>query len=163
MIEAVNSAVANAALLRGNVEQAASVRSGGNAGNIQNLEKPESQLAPYVRLFVQVDNDFDKAVLQIRDSETGDVENQFPSETTLRARAAQAEIESQSIRNVAEAVTPETSNSSAPTPTIQSGSRDSVTQQATSTPAAFSSQASQALLSSSASSQSSASSVSVLA
>lgn len=100
MIEAVNSALANATLLRGNTEQANSLRPETPAGNIEQLSKVEFQLAPYVSPYVEVDTTFNKAVLQIRDRDTGDVKRQFPSETTMRARAAQAEIESQSIRNV---------------------------------------------------------------
>lgn len=109
MIEAVNSALANATLLRGNTEQASALRSQAPAGNLEQLEKVEVQLAPYISPFVQVDTNFNKAVLQIRDRDTGDVKRQFPSETTMRARAAQAEIESQSIRDVSSQGTSEQS------------------------------------------------------
>lgn len=115
MIEAISSALANAKLVRGNVDQNAVAGASNVAGNLQNLEKAQVQLAPYVSLFIQVDNNFNKAVLQIRDSETGDVQNQFPSETTLRARAAQAEIETQAIRDsVRSPEISESSQSSAP-------------------------------------------------
>lgn len=46
-------------------------------------------LAPYISPYIAVNNDYNKAVLQLRDSETGDVINQFPSEQTLQARQAQ--------------------------------------------------------------------------
>ncbi|MFN3700207.1 MAG: hypothetical protein ACK4VI_01640 [Alphaproteobacteria bacterium] len=96
MIEAVNSVVANAAMLRGNADQSQQDRLSSIASNTQ-LERVEIALAPYVSPFIQVDNNFNKAVLQIRDSNTGDVVNQFPSETTMRARAAAAEIQNQQI------------------------------------------------------------------
>lgn len=115
MIEAVNSALANATLLRGNTEQANSLRTEAPAGNIEQLSKVEFQLAPYVSPYVEVDTTFNKAVLKIRDRDTGDVKRQFPSETTMRARAAQAEIESQSIRNVISQGSEETSSASTST------------------------------------------------
>ena len=90
MIEAVNSVLANSSLLRGNAEQGGQPR----ANIAVNSEpKVEAPVAPYVSPYIQVDNNYNKAVLQIRDSNTGDVVRQFPSETTLRARAAQAELE----------------------------------------------------------------------
>lgn len=94
MIEAVNSAIANSSLVRNVAEQAASAR----APVAQAAPAPESGgnqtiiLAPYISPFVYVDNQFNKAVLQIRDSETGEVQKQFPSEETLRTRAAVREV-----------------------------------------------------------------------
>ncbi|HBR69967.1 MAG TPA: hypothetical protein DEA55_11390 [Rhodospirillaceae bacterium] len=80
MIEAVNSLVSNAPFLRANAEQVSAVR----------LELPESvsagPQAPYVSPYISVDVNFDTAVLQIRNSSTGDVIRQFPSESTLEAR-----------------------------------------------------------------------------
>ncbi|MFP4312685.1 MAG: hypothetical protein ACLFR0_00035 [Alphaproteobacteria bacterium] len=118
MIEAINSAVANATLVRGNAGQ---VSNASSISKLQELQKVEMPLAPYVSLFVQMNNEYNKAVLQIRDSDTGDVQNQFPSETTMRARAAQAEIETQSVRNlVREASSEDNSNNSAPSVNIPS-------------------------------------------
>lgn len=77
MIEAVNSVLASAPLLRGNAEQSSSARS----AEIQAVSQVTQ--APYISPFVVVDNNFDKAVLQIRDSATGDVLRQFPSEQRL--------------------------------------------------------------------------------
>lgn len=81
MIEAVNSVISNATSLRQSAEQVASARS--LAANPERLQ--EVPQAPYISPFVHVDLNFDTAVLQIRDSDTGDVVNQFPSESTLRA------------------------------------------------------------------------------
>ncbi|MBI2234624.1 MAG: flagellar protein FlaG [Micavibrio aeruginosavorus] len=68
--------------------------------------------APYISPYVHLDVNFDKAVLQIRDSETGDVVRQIPSEPALesarRQLAAQARSEQLSKR-----LTPETSGAQA--------------------------------------------------
>lgn len=84
MIEAVNAVVANASLLRGSAEQASAARSlSANPERIQEVVR-----APYVSPFIYMDVNFDKAVLQIRDRDTGDVTKQFPSEQTMQVRAA---------------------------------------------------------------------------
>jgi hypothetical protein len=77
MIEAVNSVLANAPLLRGNAEQNSSVR----AVQVEAVNRIPQ--APYVSPYIYVDNNFNKAVLQIRDSDTGDVLRQFPTEQRL--------------------------------------------------------------------------------
>ena len=77
MIEAVNSVIASAPLLRGNAEQGSSVRA------VQSEAVRELPQAPYVSPYIFVDNNYNKAVLQIRDSDTGDVLRQFPSEQRL--------------------------------------------------------------------------------
>lgn len=94
MLEAVNSVIANAPFLRQNAEQASSARVAVEASTI------EAPQAPYVSPYIFINNDYDKAVLQIRDSDTGDVLKQFPSEQTLAARARQAQAESQATRRV---------------------------------------------------------------
>lgn len=91
MIEALNSNIANAALVRGTTEQAFLARPSAisSAPVAEAGGNRQVVLAPYISPFVYVDNQFNKAVLQIRDSETGEVQRQFPSEQTLRARAAE--------------------------------------------------------------------------
>lgn len=85
MIEAVNSVIANASLLRGNTEQTDVTRS--YAVNPESLQKaPSTPQAPYISPFIHVDTNYNKAVLLIRDSDTGDVVRQFPSESALEAR-----------------------------------------------------------------------------
>ncbi len=113
MIEAVNSAVANASLLRTNGDQSQQARLSSLAASSKSEDGVELQLAPYVSPFIEMDANFNKAVLQIRDSSTGEVTRQFPSETTMRARAAQAEIESQSIKRAESAPVSQTDTSSA--------------------------------------------------
>lgn len=111
MIEAVNAVVSNAPLLRGNTEQSA-VAVAANPGRVQ--EAASLPQAPYVSPYVFVDVNYDKAVLQIRDGDTGDVVRQFPSETALRvksygarrAQQTQAQTESQQAPSEPQVYTP---------------------------------------------------------
>lgn len=87
MIEAVNSTLLNASLLRGNAEQAGTARSfAANPDRVQEAAVSVPQ-APFVSPFIALDVDHNTAVLQIRDSETGDVVTQFPSEQRLEAQS----------------------------------------------------------------------------
>ncbi len=82
MIEAVNSVLSNAPLLRGAIEQIDSSRApAATAGATRDIEVPK---APFISPFISVDVNYNKAVLQIRDSDTGDVINQFPSQSRLQ-------------------------------------------------------------------------------
>ena len=86
MIDAVSSLVLNTPHLRGATEQVAAARSyAANPERIQEIPR-----APYVSPYVFVDVYFDKAVLQIRDSDTGDVLTQFPAENQLEQARLQA-------------------------------------------------------------------------
>jgi len=96
MIEAVNSVLASSSLLRGNAEQGGQPRANVAAADNTRVEAP---VAPYVSPYIQIDLQANKAVVQIRDSGTGDVVQQFPTEATLRARAAQAELARVSSNN----------------------------------------------------------------
>ncbi len=81
MIEAVNSVLSAAPVLKAAVEQQSVVRSfAANPVRVQ-----EVALAPYISPYIKVDVNFDKAVLQLRDSETGDVVRQIPTEGQLEA------------------------------------------------------------------------------
>ncbi len=84
MFEAVNSVISNAPFLRNAAEQVSSARD-------INASKPSVPEAPYISPYVHLDTNYDKAVIQIRDSDTGDVLKQFPSQETLAQRARQAE------------------------------------------------------------------------
>lgn len=95
MIEAVNSVVSNAPALRGSAEQASVARSlAANPLRVQEvaLSAPETPKAPYISPYISLDYNYDRAVLQIRDSDTGEVQDQFPTESRLaeqqRARLA---------------------------------------------------------------------------
>ncbi len=74
MIEAVNAVIANAPLLRGSAEQVAVANA---ADQIETVSAAPQ--APYISPYIYLDVNLDKAVLQIRDSETGDVLSQFPA------------------------------------------------------------------------------------
>jgi len=96
MIEAVNSVLANASLLRGTAEQlstSATVQAAA-ASSSTGEELSVVPRAPYISPYIEVDNNYNKAVLQIRDSDTGDVLKQFPSKEALEARARQRAEES---------------------------------------------------------------------
>ena len=84
MIEAVNSVLSSAPLLRQNAEQ----RSGGALANSSPAPERSQAVvqAPYISPFVSVDVNFDTAVILLRDSETGDTVQQIPSEGRLAAQ-----------------------------------------------------------------------------
>lgn len=111
MIEAVNSVLSNASATRVTAEQQSTARSlTANPDKVQEVAK-----APYVSPYVSIDRNANKAVLQIRDSDTGDVIRQFPTEGQLKAyRNAQQFIKSS--ERAEQASTPQTTNESADTP-----------------------------------------------
>lgn len=89
MIEAVNSVVSNAQLARVSADQVATLNSfAADQPVVETVAR--APVAPYISPYVSVDTRFDTAVIQIRDSDTGDVLTQFPSEPTLQSRQAQA-------------------------------------------------------------------------
>lgn len=87
MIEAVNSTLATSAVTKAVAEQQSSANS--FASNPERVQRVAQ--APYVSPYISVDTNFDRAVLQIRDSDTGDVLRQYPTESQLEAyRRAQS-------------------------------------------------------------------------
>ena len=82
MIEAVNSVLSNAPYTKAVVEQQSAANS--FAANPDRIQQASAQ-APYISLYIKVDTNFDKAILQIRDSDTGDVVRQIPTESQLEA------------------------------------------------------------------------------
>ncbi len=97
MIEAVNSAVSNAQLSSAIAAQASTANSlAARQADIESVSR--APVAPYLSLNVSMDTQYDTAVFQVRDSDTGDVLTQFPTEPTLQqrqAQAAQRQIQSQ--------------------------------------------------------------------
>lgn len=91
MIEAVNSVVSNAPLIRVAADQVAASRSfAGDAAAVESVAR--GPVAPYISPYISVDPFLDAAVLQLRDSDTGDVIEQFPSDQAIeRMRQAKAE------------------------------------------------------------------------
>lgn len=87
MIEAVNSVLSTSPMARVVTEQQSVVNS--YAANPERVQVVAQ--APYISPYIHVDVNFDKAVLQIRDADTGDVVRTIPSEGQLEAyRRAQA-------------------------------------------------------------------------
>ena len=84
MIEAVNSVVANSSVLRASSGQVdASALSAPIPAQPTSGEAPRAPQAPFVSPYIALDSASNKAVLQIRDGETGDVQQQFPTESRL--------------------------------------------------------------------------------
>ena len=106
MIEAVNSSLQNAALLRASAEQS------GNADVFSANPAPAQKIARAPSLSVYVDINYDTAVLQYRNAETRDVIDQIPSETLLQNRARD---EARRAAAQQEAVQPRTERAPAPT------------------------------------------------
>lgn len=85
MFEAVNSVLSNAPLVRGAAEQQSSARSlAANPAQVQVVAQ-----APYISPYIKVDIEYDKAVILIRDADTGDTVRQIPSEPALEAARRQ--------------------------------------------------------------------------
>lgn len=91
MLEAVNSVLQTAPVARPQVEQQSTADS--FAANPERVQKAPQ--APFVSPYIFVDVSNNTAVLQIRNSDTGDVENQFPSEARLQAQARERAVQNQ--------------------------------------------------------------------
>ena len=103
MIEAVNSTIANAATSRAITEtvDAVSVAPVNAVLPPAPQSAPEAPQAPYISPYISVDLNYNKAVLQIRDSETGDVQQQFPTESRLAQIRRSSEFqEREQLRDV---------------------------------------------------------------
>lgn len=87
MLEAVHSVLQSAPVVRAQAEQVSPAES--FAANPDRVQKVPVQ-APYVSPYIFVDVALNKAVIQIRNGETGDVLGQFPTEASMRARASAA-------------------------------------------------------------------------
>ena len=77
MIEAVNSVLASAPLLRQNAEQQSGAQASSSPEAVREILK-----APYLDV-VRLDVDYDTAVLVLRDSQSGDAVQQIPNEEAL--------------------------------------------------------------------------------
>lgn len=104
MVEAVNAVISNSSVLRGTVENVSTTRSfAANPDRVQ--EAASAPQVPYISPYISVDTNYNKAVLQIRDSDTGDVIRQFPSESRLQ-QVRQQEQRAQAQQEVSEASQP---------------------------------------------------------
>lgn len=94
MIEAVSSSLVSAQALRGNVGNVDASRAAAIAPPVTTSPAPEAPKAPYISPYIAIDVAHNKAVLQIRDRDTGDVQAQFPTESRLvQLSQAQARLE----------------------------------------------------------------------
>jgi hypothetical protein len=85
MIEAANSVLQTAPAVRTVAEQASSNLES-FAANPARTQKVVIQ-APYVSPYIAIDTDYNRAVLQLRNGETGDVTDQYPSRSRLQELA----------------------------------------------------------------------------
>lgn len=100
MIEAVNSVLSNAQALRAGTDSIDVAREPiAVQPSVTDINVP---VAPFISPYIQVDVNYNSAVLQIRDSDTGDVLNQFPSEARLE------QIQREEAARQREATRPET-------------------------------------------------------
>lgn len=116
MIEAVNSVLSNAPYTKAVAEQQSVATS--YAANPERIQQASTQ-APYISLYIKVDTNFDKAILQIRDSDTGDVVRQIPTESQLEAyRRAQTSnaVKPREAVEIADTYVPETERAETPEP-----------------------------------------------
>lgn len=91
MIEAVNAATASVALSQSTSSQT-DVQVSASASPLEEIgDAPQAPRAPFVSPFIAVDTEFDRAVLQIRNGDTGEVIRQFPSEGRLENQARETE------------------------------------------------------------------------
>lgn len=93
MLEAVNSVLSNASLLRGQSEQQSSSRAlAANPESVQVVPQ-----APFISPYIHIDVNYRTAVLALRDRDTGDFLTTIPSDATLQAqaqdRARRAQVE----------------------------------------------------------------------
>ena len=80
-VEAVNSVIQAAPVLRPSAEQTSTAASSGNPGQLQKVAK-----APYISPYLTVDTVTQATVLEFRDSSTGQVLQQLPSQSSLDAK-----------------------------------------------------------------------------
>jgi hypothetical protein len=84
MLEAVSTVLQSSSFVRANAEQTSNATS--IAANPDRVQQAAPQ-APFVSPYISFDVNFDRAVLQLRDGDTGDVRGQFPSQAQLEAQA----------------------------------------------------------------------------
>lgn len=117
----------------------ASLARGGNSGaNIIELPSPAPNLAAYLSPFIRLDLQTRLAIVQFRDSETGEVERQYPSrraireytqnlpeDSNLRGTSSEDAQESPQARIVGSTTGDDTSESLPPPPTFGTGQAQS--------------------------------------
>ena len=86
-VEAVNSVLQAAPVIRGNAEQNSTAESSGNPERVQKVAE-----APYVSPYFTVDVQTNTFVTQIRDSSTGKVIEQIPSQRNIQVKQQAEEV-----------------------------------------------------------------------
>jgi hypothetical protein len=120
MLEAVNSVLQTAPLVRANAEQVSS----GNSYSANPNQVQKATQAPYVSPYYSVDTSDNQIVLEIRNPSTGAILQSYPTEAQIQDRKAQAQqdaiVSSQSSHqgNDGEKVVTQTSQ---PAPAIGAG------------------------------------------
>ncbi len=104
-VEAVNSVIQAAPVLRASAEQTSTAATSGNPAQVQKVAE-----APYISPYLTVDALTQATVLEIRDATTGKVLQQIPSQSSLDAqRFAQSQtapkVEEQPANNAQPAIT----------------------------------------------------------
>ncbi len=116
MLEAVNSVLQSAPLVRGHSEQVSTTES--FAANPDRVQKVAQ--APYVSPYIAVDKTAHKIVLQIRDPDTGAVLQTFPSESDLKARVQdETQRAARTVRSSAPQEPSQSTQGRAPAPTAK--------------------------------------------
>ncbi len=95
MVDAVSAVVSSTPVLRQPAEEATSQNSAVVAEVRDVGSVAASPQAPFISPFIAIDDSSNQAVILIRDSDTGDVVRQFPSEGSLRARQSAAAFAAQ--------------------------------------------------------------------
>ncbi|MFK7840550.1 MAG: hypothetical protein AB8B83_09520 [Bdellovibrionales bacterium] len=116
MVDAVNTIIANNTLSRATIEQASTA-----VAQPQAQQAAPPPAAPFISPRVAIDSGSNQAILQIRDASTGDVVNQFPSESRLRAIQAQQARESASSTRQSELTGTQDQAPSVPVQTFDAG------------------------------------------
>lgn len=128
MLEAVNSVLQTAPLARANNEQVSTTDSfAGNPDRVQRA--PQAPQAPFVSPHIFLDVNFDKAIIQLRNGETGDVIDQFPSEAALKQQARRAAAQQAAREAEATQQTADTVETAAPQQQAQAANTAAVTQE----------------------------------
>lgn len=102
MLEAIASSAMNASAVRVDTDKVSSLRSAAVTASTT----PASKSAPYYSPFIIVDSNFNKAILAIRDSNTGSVTQQYPSKSQIRAYVRAQQVQSELSESIAQTPAP---------------------------------------------------------
>ena len=104
MIEAVNSVLSNVQNARPAIEAQATTRT--LAANPDKVQEAAPLKTPYTSFNIAFDRNYNKAIYQVRDSDTGDVLRQYPTKGQLRAYQDAQQISDQQERSETSSLAP---------------------------------------------------------